>query len=50
MADRADVAIVGAGIGGLALAGLLSRRGARVRRLRAGQRVPAHRRRHPDEP
>ena len=30
MADRADVAIIGGGIGGLALAGLLSRRGAKV--------------------
>src|SRR5262245_17167159 len=31
MTIRADIAIVGAGIGGLALAGLLSSRGARVR-------------------
>ena len=31
MVIRADIAIVGAGIGGLALAGLLSRRGGKVR-------------------
>jgi salicylate hydroxylase/6-hydroxynicotinate 3-monooxygenase len=31
MTIRADIAIIGAGIGGLALAGLLCRRGARVR-------------------
>src|SRR6476469_2576595 len=31
MAARAEFAIIGAGIGGLALAGLLSRQGARVR-------------------
>ena len=50
MADRADVAIIGGGIGGLALAGLLSRRGAKVCALRAGKEIRARRRRHPDGP
>jgi salicylate hydroxylase/6-hydroxynicotinate 3-monooxygenase len=44
MSIRADIAIVGAGIGGLGLAGLLSRRGARVRifeQAREFQRIGA---------
>jgi 6-hydroxynicotinate 3-monooxygenase len=44
MTIRANIAIVGAGIGGLALAGLLSRRGARVRvyeQAREFQRIGA---------
>ena len=43
-----EVAVIGAGIGGLAAALALARRGARVRRVRAGAGAERGRRRHPD--
>ena len=43
-----EIAVVGAGIGGLAAAMALARRGARVTRLRAGAGARRGRRRHPD--